>query len=79
MGAAAANSGEVVIDDVEGRIIVNQLGTGTGKKTLSCIKKTANLSPLKPQERIIPVNSYFDPERNCTKPLLYALCRKMKA
>ena len=37
VGAAAANSGEVVIDDIEGRIIVNQLGTGTGKKTLSCI------------------------------------------
>ena len=32
VGGAAANSGEVVIDDVDGRIVVNQLGTGTGKQ-----------------------------------------------
>jgi len=43
------------------------------------IKKTANLFPLKPLERNILVNFYFDPERNCTNPLLYVLYRQMKA
>jgi len=49
------------------------------KKMLLYIKKTANLSPLKPLERNILVNFYFDPERNYTKSLLYALYRQMKA
>ncbi len=42
------------------------------------MKKTADLFPLKPLARNILANSYFDPERNCTKPLLYVLFRQMK-
>ena len=49
------------------------------KKTLLYMKKTANLFLLKPPGRNILVNSYSDPERNCTKPLLYVLFKQIKA
>jgi len=48
-------------------------------KILPYIKKAANLCLLKPLERNILANFYFDLERNYTKSLLYALYRQMKA